>query len=120
MTKQEYNGWTNYETWNLALWIDNSKGSQEYWREQAEIAWHDSLPGDEAFSKKENAILSLSKALQEDTEENAPDLDNSFYGDILRAAISEVDFYQIAEHWIEEPEFEIQNKLETESSWKMD
>ena len=20
---QEYNGWTNYETWNVALWLDN-------------------------------------------------------------------------------------------------
>lgn len=25
MTKDEegYNGWTNYETWNIALWVDN-------------------------------------------------------------------------------------------------
>ena len=21
---REYNGWTNYETWNLKLWLDNS------------------------------------------------------------------------------------------------
>jgi len=23
MTQSTYNGWTNYETWNVALWIDN-------------------------------------------------------------------------------------------------
>ena len=23
---QEYNGWTNYETWNVALWIQNDEG----------------------------------------------------------------------------------------------
>ena len=23
---QEYNGWTNYETWNVALWINNDEG----------------------------------------------------------------------------------------------
>ena len=23
MTETTYNGWTNYETWNVALWLDN-------------------------------------------------------------------------------------------------
>ena len=23
MTETTYNGWTNYETWNAALWLDN-------------------------------------------------------------------------------------------------
>mgnify|MGYP001274952929 FL=1 len=25
-TDTEYNGWTNYETWNAALWIGNDSG----------------------------------------------------------------------------------------------
>jgi len=28
-----YNGWTNYETWAVNLWIDNEPGSQDYARE---------------------------------------------------------------------------------------
>ena len=25
-TEMTYNGWANYETWNVALWIQNDKG----------------------------------------------------------------------------------------------
>ena len=28
-----YNGWKNYETWNVALWIDNDEGLNELARE---------------------------------------------------------------------------------------
>jgi len=26
LTDTTYNGWTNYETWNVALWINNEEG----------------------------------------------------------------------------------------------
>jgi len=26
MTNQTYNGWTNWATWNTALWMDNDEG----------------------------------------------------------------------------------------------
>ena len=35
MNKNEYNGWYNYETWLVNLWMDNDQGSQEMWREHA-------------------------------------------------------------------------------------
>ena len=29
---QDYNGWTNYETWNVALWLDNDYESYQFAR----------------------------------------------------------------------------------------
>ena len=33
LTDTEYNGWENYETWNVALWIDNDEGLYNIARE---------------------------------------------------------------------------------------
>lgn len=30
LQKQGYNGWTNYETWNVALWIENEEWLYEF------------------------------------------------------------------------------------------
>ena len=30
LTDTTYNGWTNYETWNVVLWIENDESIQEY------------------------------------------------------------------------------------------
>ena len=32
----DYNGWSNYETWNVKLWIDNDQGLQEHYTERAQ------------------------------------------------------------------------------------
>jgi len=29
LTDQSYNGWSNYETWNVALWLQNDEGLYE-------------------------------------------------------------------------------------------
>ena len=34
-TEKGYQGWTNYETWAVNLWLGNEQGSHEYWQEQA-------------------------------------------------------------------------------------
>ena len=96
MSEQEYNGWTNYETWNVALWLDNDQGSYGYWRERAEEAI------DDAEGDKDEATSVLASQLSDEVEGNAPDLGSSCYADMLNAALGEVNWYEIAGHYCDE------------------
>ena len=53
MTKKEYNGWHNYETWLVKLWIDNEEGSYNYWREVAQECWNEAGIGRASFSSQQ-------------------------------------------------------------------
>lgn len=106
---KNYNGWTNYETWNVKLWMDNSQGDQEYWNEQAQEAY-DKANGDSNFTRLEQASFDLREILKEHFEnfiqeilENAK-LQASFVADLLRSALSEVNWQEIAESLLGEIE----------------
>ena len=104
MTKQEYNGWTNYETWAVKLWIDNDEGSQGYWHDQAKaelehadggLSAYAKLTGREIFTTEERATLALSNTLKAHHEEALPEMEG-FAADLLNAAMSEVNWHEIA------------------------
>lgn len=92
----KYNGWTNYETWNLKLWMDNDEGSYRYWQEVAQECYDDAQ-ADKTFTREENAAFALTDRLKEETEESMPEVDG-FFGDVMRAAVSEVNWHEIAEN----------------------
>ena len=87
MTKHKYNGWTNYETWNYKLWLDNNQETYDAVR---------------TLAKKHNDAFDLSIELSKVAHDNAPLLEASFYSDVLNASISEVNFFEIAESYLEE------------------
>lgn len=96
-----YNGWKNYETWNVKLWIDNEYNDYQYWRGHARSAWG---LRDEDLDPEEqscNARQMLANELKEWVEENMPDV-SGFYSDILRANLSEIDYYEIANAMLED------------------
>ncbi len=109
MTENGYNGWKNYETWNVALWIDNDQGSYSQRQEMAQEAWDNAASGDayKGQTREDSAKYSLSKALQEWIEEMNPlASEASMFSDLLNAALSEVDWYEIAENFLEDVEKE--------------
>jgi hypothetical protein len=90
-----YNGYTNYETWNVALWIDNDQGSQSYWEDVAQEVWNDS-EGTQYRTRDRVAVSELAGRLKSEHEDNAPSLEGT-YGDLLSAALGSVNWHEIAE-----------------------
>lgn len=107
-----YNGWTNYETWNLALWIGNEQGSESYWREMAEEAYRNAK-AEKSFTRSERAALDLADTLKDEIESNTPTV-TGFYADVLNAAISEVNWYEITTHWVDDIADEIEKEEESD------
>jgi hypothetical protein len=99
------NGWTNYETWLVNLWIDNEQGTHEGCRdavrdflsgwEQAEPSREISIP--EAQSRRHD----VGDMLKEWVEETYDFPTEGLAADLIGAALSEVEWVEIADHWIE-------------------
>lgn len=83
-----YNGWKNYETWVVNLWLTDDGGAY-----LSEIA--------EEVKDEENPGLRLADILKEQVEDGMPDIDG-MYSDLLSAAISEIDFDEIGETFMED------------------
>ena len=88
MTDTKYNGWTNYETWNVALWL-----SEEDWQGQNER------------TIRKLDTYDLGKHLQEYIEEFVPDI-KGCYADMLNASIRAVNWHEIATNYKSELEEE--------------
>jgi hypothetical protein len=100
-----YNGWTNYETWNVALWLSNDEGTYTFTREMAqecrdEAADHANVPS--IWTSDEAARFTLADRLKDFVDELAPDLGASMFADLLGAAMSEVDWPEIADNLLSE------------------
>jgi hypothetical protein len=89
MTEKRYNGWTNYETWLIALYISNDEGEQNLWTNQARAM---------SESKLADALKEYHEEAAEAGKESLP----YFAQDLLSAAFSEVNWREIAKDLQEE------------------
>lgn len=95
-------GYSNYETFSVAVVIDNDKGSYTYWRERAreELA---TAKADQVATVGERARWNLADALEDHVRSEAPEL-TEYYSSLLLAGISGVDWREIADGWCSEVE----------------
>lgn len=118
MNEHLYNGWSNYETWTVSLWIDNDQQSYEYWREQADAQRKAALTCSQVlngtWTAEEAAKYNLATQLKEEITTGSPLSTASMYSDLLNTALANVDWQEIADDYL--PDLPEDKKSNTEHS----
>lgn len=91
----KYQGWANYPTWAVALWIDND----QYMYNEAvgtaeQMVFMESLPDYRVADWLHEWVDFM-------REETIPDIGNNMFSDLLGWAIEMVDWHELATHYID-------------------
>ena len=88
----EYEGWSNYPTWCVNLWLANDKKLYTMMLDKIN-----------ELKREENPEEKLAKWLKDWTENGNPlKLSTSLYSDLITWAIGMADYYEIAGSWLED------------------
>jgi len=94
MNIQKYNGWSNYETWLCNMWFDN-------------FEFTDMMDMFDQCEDNSDVLDIIENYIKETVEEYvecslSPGDQHGFINDMLNAAISEIDWRDIAEHYVDD------------------
>ncbi len=92
-----YNGYANFQTWDVSLWLDNDPGLYESVRRIASQAF-------QTYGNTPQGLRFAAGSIEEMVKEMTPDLGASLFADLLGAALGEVDWLGIAEHALQSAE----------------
>ena len=113
---EKYQGYTNYETWAVALWIDNDQNTQEEVKELVKTTLDgveiDNSPSTDGLGiadfkhRRTTAVADALKDFVEELKENNIDLREQIawelFSDLLNSAIDNVNWFELARKYIDE------------------
>ena len=86
-TNTKYQGFSNRETWSVALWLDNDQELYNHWRR---IAGESESLSDLAYK--------LEQWLDSEFDDASCELSHMMMKDMLNTAFTRIDFRELAEH----------------------
>jgi erythromycin esterase-like protein len=101
---EKYNGYSSYETWLVAVWIDNDQGNIDYIVDRAEEIYNDAQE-QKYFTKQEEAVILLAEWMKDFYEENmVADTDGlgGLWIDMLTGALGSVDWHELAKKYMDQ------------------
>jgi len=84
-----YNGWTNYETWLVNLWLDEEDSKAELW--------------DKVDMTQADAVRELATVIEDSVIDRVDEMgiENGMVRDLIGSALSEVNWDEIARSMVE-------------------
>lgn len=105
-----YNGWTNWETWNLNLWRENEYSSYMYWRD---IALEIAAESDNIDDAQRELGDRLSEAYHEELDYTVDEM-SGWLADFVSRVLDDVNWYEIAEYMLTDDLWEEAHKEDDE------
>ena len=98
-----YNGWSNYPTWAVNLWLSNDEGLYNEMTEAVRLVCERITEGDDLMSRDEIRRFEVAEGTKRWVEDDlSPDLGAAFAADLLGYALGCVDWYEIANAWLDD------------------